>query len=98
MARFVPLSSTKTSLVGSRWAVAAHHAARSSALRSLACRTFFDRDPEAADGPGHGRHAEAHSVCRLPPYAVLGQRGVGSGGDLGPQRCSVVGADARALT
>jgi hypothetical protein len=98
MARFVPLSSTKTSRVGSRWAVAAHHAARSSALRSLAWRTFFDRDPEAADGPGHSCHAEVHPVCHLPPRAVLGQRGVGSGGDLGSQRRGLVGADARAPT
>ena len=33
--------------------------------------------------------------CVVSYRAVLGERGVGSGGDLGPQRCGVVGADAR---
>src|SRR5215203_3662361 len=95
MATFVPLSSTKTSVAGSRWAVSAHHAARSSSSRSRACRTFFDRDPEAVDDPRHGGHADGHPLLRSPAGAMLSQGGVGGGSDLGPQGRRVRGTDAR---
>src|SRR5215204_5312877 len=95
MATFVPLSSTKTSVAGSRWTVSAHHADRASSSRSRAWSTFFDCDPEAADDPRHGGHADGHPLLRSPAGAMLGQGGVGGGSDLGPQGRSVRGTDAR---
>ena len=47
---------------GSRWAVSAHHAARSASSRSLARRTFFDRDAEAADDPRHRGDTDTHPL------------------------------------
>ena len=94
MARLVPVSSTKTRVAGARSATAARQAVRSSSSRSLAKRTFFDREPEAAHDARHGGDADADPTLLRPRVAVLGQRGIGRGIDLGGQRRGVLRSNA----
>ncbi len=82
IARFVPLSSTKTSVAGSTQSLVSHQSARRASSRSAAWRTFCDRDAEAADGARHRRDADGSSLPTGRERAVVGQRGVGVGGDL----------------
>src|SRR3954453_11603050 len=93
IARFVPLSSTKTNVVGSWVWMAVHHAARAVSSRSAANRTFFERDGKATDGARHGRNTHGNAVLLRPEDAVLRQRGIGMRGDLCPQAVGLIRSD-----
>ena len=47
--------------------------------------TFFERQPESRQGTRHGGRTDRDAVVGVPVDTVLGQRGIGMRGHLGPQ-------------
>ena len=86
MAMLDPLSSTTTNRAGSSAMTCSHQAARRSSSRSLAVTVFFSRPGDAPLHAAHRGIAHAHTAGLCPEGAVLIQRDVGVGRELGDER------------
>src|SRR3954471_20188704 len=79
MAVWVRVSSTKMRSAERSRAAASRQAVRAASSRSVAIRDFFERQPEATHGTGHGGGADHHPLGRCPGRTVFGSGGVGLG-------------------